>query len=152
MVTQIWSHWLENGRRWRAGKVPGYGALGEGGNPTLSIINRYSRTLSFASLLTPPAQVLEPSELPCGVCWTLNNFLLQDIHRLSYLGQAPLPSAGHSWGFSWVQPHLMDATVLCPAELLISWVLEVPEMGGMMVVGRWGFRGLPEQGSLWPQI
>lgn len=62
-------------------------------------------------------------------------FWYVDTHRLGYLGQAPLPSAGHSWAFSWVQLHPVDATVLSPAELLMSWVLEVPEEVGMVVVG-----------------
>lgn len=158
---QNWSHWnkdgllnhLENERGWRRGKVPGLSPELRGQS---NILNK--RCVFWIPGLPSLCATSSPGS---GVQWAAMRCLLgteqfssgvQDIDRLCYLNQLPLPSPEHSSGFSWVQLHPLDATALSPAELLMSWVPEVPEWGGVMLVCMWGQRGLPEQCSLWLQI
>lgn len=103
--------------------------LGEGGNPTFSIIDVYARTLGFPSLTTPPAQVLESSDLPRGVLWALNNF--------------PVACRIFTDSATWARHycHLLGTSGASPEYSCTLWMsqccvldLEVPEGGGMMVI------------------
>lgn len=78
-------------------------------------------------------------------------FWCVDTHRPGCLGQEPLPSAGHTWGFSWVQQHPLGAAELSPAQLLVSGVLGVPAVGEI-VVCTWGPRGSPKQCRYGPRF
>lgn len=98
-----------------------------------------------------PARHLQPS---CHVVsaehWAIF-FWYVATHRLGYLGQAPLPSAGHSWGFSigyilWMPQCCLLQSCWCP-----GWVLEVPEVGEMVVVSMWGHRSLPKEYKYGPK-
>lgn len=93
-----------------------------------------------------------PAQLPCGVCWALSNFFLVGRHS-----QTGLPGPGTTaicWALVGLlhQLHPLDATVLSPAELLMSRMgVWSPRGGWNGSCEYWGHRGLPKEYKYGPK-
>lgn len=123
---------LENGRRWRIGKVPGLSPELREQSSILSNLCAPIPGLSvFACHLLPRL-----SPVSCHVMsaehWA--NFLVCGQSQTWLPGSVTTAICWALMTFSWGHLHPLGATVLSPAELLMSWVLEVPEVHGMEVV------------------